>query len=130
MFAGSLSSKSTLSSVSIIPRSNLFIVSWISWMFWVKSFLFLVFSFTVVSIPSMSSFTADILSSISCNLLVMFAPVTPVLFQGFPSLELSHFLISLMFLFTFSDPGWCCSIPSPVWLNLAVFFVNGFMLPL
>jgi hypothetical protein len=38
MFAGPLSWNSSLSSIPVILRFGL-IVSWISWMFWVRSFL-------------------------------------------------------------------------------------------
>jgi hypothetical protein len=38
MFSGPLSWESLLSSISILLRFGLFIVSWISWMFWVRRF--------------------------------------------------------------------------------------------
>ena len=34
--------------------------------------------------------------------------------------ELSPFVIPLLFLLLFSDLGWFCSIPSPVWLCFPV----------
>jgi hypothetical protein len=55
IFTGPLSWESSLSSKSIILRFDLLIVSWISWMFWVRSFLHFAFSLTVVSMFSMVS---------------------------------------------------------------------------
>jgi hypothetical protein len=62
IFTGPLSWKSSLSSTPIIRRFDLFIVSWISWMFWVRSFLLFAFSLIVVSMFSMVSSAPDILS--------------------------------------------------------------------
>jgi hypothetical protein len=74
--------------------------------------LLFVFSLTIVSMFSRISSAPEILSSVSCILLVMLASMTPDLFPKFPGL--SPFVISLLFLFPFSDPGWFCSFPSPV----------------
>ena len=48
--------ESSLSPIPSIFRFHLFIVSWISWMFWVRSFLFWAFSLTVVSLFSVIIF--------------------------------------------------------------------------
>jgi hypothetical protein len=70
MFPGPLSWESLLSSISIILRFGLFIVSWISWMFGVRSiFMFYIFfDYIFVSMFSMVSSTPEILSSVSCIL--------------------------------------------------------------
>jgi hypothetical protein len=62
IFTGPLSWESSFSSIPIILRFCLLIVSWISWMFWVRSFLHFAFSFTVVSMASMVSSAPEILS--------------------------------------------------------------------
>jgi hypothetical protein len=56
---------SLLSSIPIILRFGLLVVSFISWMFGVKSFLHFAFSLTVVSTFSMVSSIPEILYSIS-----------------------------------------------------------------
>ena len=61
IFTGPLSWESLLSSIPIILRFGLLIVSWISWMFWVRSFLHFAFSLTVVSMFSMGSSIPEIL---------------------------------------------------------------------
>jgi hypothetical protein len=97
IFIGPLSCDSSFSSISSILRFGLLIVSWISWMFWVRSSLHFAFSLTVVSIFSMVSYTPEILYSISCILLMMFASITPDLFPSFSIfrvLSLRDFFVS------------------------------------
>jgi hypothetical protein len=67
IFTGPLSWEYLLSSIPIILRCGLLIVSQLSWMFWV-SFLPFVFSLTVVSMFSMVSSASESLFSISCIL--------------------------------------------------------------
>jgi hypothetical protein len=61
IFTGPLSWKSSFSSIPIMLRFGLLIVSWISWMFWVRIFLHISFLLIVVSMFSMVSSAPEIL---------------------------------------------------------------------
>ena len=78
IFSVPLSCISSPSSIPIILKFVLFIVSQISWMFCVKNLLDLMFSLTNESISSIVSSAPEILSSISCILLVILVSVVPV----------------------------------------------------
>jgi hypothetical protein len=83
--------ESSPSSIPIISRFGLFIVSQVPWMFWVRNFLHLTLPLPDVSISSMASSVTELLSSISCILLTMLA-----FFLGFPSPGLPPIMFSLL----------------------------------
>jgi hypothetical protein len=80
------------------------------------------FAFSLIVVPkfSMESSAPEILSSISCILLLMLASIVP---DFFPRVSISS-VASLSVFFIVSTSlfrSWFCSIPSPVWLYFPVF---------
>jgi hypothetical protein len=70
---------------------------------------------------SIESSATEILSSISCILLLMLESMVPISFLGFPCPALPHFGFSLLCLLPFLGLVWFCSFPSPVWMCFPVF---------
>ena len=114
IFTHPLRWESSFSFTPIIIRFSRLIGSWIPWMIWVRGFLLFAFSLTVVSMFSKVSSAPEILSSVSCILLLMLASVTPDLF---PMISSSR-VVSLCDFFIISSSSfrsWIffCSFPSP-----------------
>ena len=73
------------------------------------------FSLTiVVSMCSMLSTAPEILSSVSCILLLMLASTTPELFPRFSKSRIVSLSESFIVSIPFLDPRWFCSILAPI----------------
>ena len=104
IFTDPLSWESSLSSIPIILRFGFLIVSWISWMFWVRIFLHFTFSLIVVSMFSIVSSGPKIYSSINCILFLMLASMDP---DFFPRFSISR-VVSLCDFFIVSTSTFRC----------------------
>jgi hypothetical protein len=80
------------------------------------------FSLVVESIFSMVSSALEFMYSISFILLVVFVSLTTDLSPRLSIFIVVSLIISLLFLFSFLESGWFCSIPSPFWLCFPVVF--------
>jgi hypothetical protein len=131
IFTGPLSWEPSFSSIPIMHTFGLLILSWISWMFWVRSFLHFAFSLTVVLIFFLWYLLHLRFSLLSLVLFWLYLHLWLLIsFLGFISPGYFPSVISLLFLLPFSDPGRFCSITSPVCLCFLVIFKGIFVFPL
>ena len=115
IFTGPLIWNSSFLSICIILRFGLLIVSWISWMFWVRILLYFYFLWLLClcSLWNLLHLRFSLPPLVFCCwwLHLWFL----ISFLGLLSPELSPFVtFSLLFILPPLDPGWFCSIPSLV----------------
>jgi hypothetical protein len=106
IFSGPWSCDSSPSSIPIILRLGLLMVSQISWIFCVRNFLDITFSLTGVSISFVIPSMTEILSSMSCILLVMLMSVVPILFlfiQSFVNIGTNMCVYAYIYIHTYIE---------------------------
>jgi hypothetical protein len=104
IFTGPLGWESSFFSIPTILSFVLFMVCWISWMFWVRSFLY--FDFLWLLCQSFLWYLLPLIISILCPVFCWWCLCLWLLisFLDFIFPRFSPFVSSLLFLFPFLDP--------------------------